>query len=397
MWPFKKQQELITPTFTPPGGSYPSAQSVTLFVDHVGASIRYTTDGSTPTNNSPLYTSPISVTKNTTIKAFSTEAGFTNSPIVSTTYAIAVATQELVTPVFTPAAGTFASTQFVTISVDHIGAVARYTVDGSIPTNASPIYTSPILISGTTTIKAIATEAGYLNSPVVSATYVDSAPPPPPAPPTGGFSDNFSTGTLDASLWQISDYQAPGDGVFKPSAISLTPGMLALHLTQDATSSVGGEIQSIKTYGYGTYSWTFRAGSTASAPNVTGTVVSGSISSGFTYVNNSQTEIDFEDQGQYPTRLDITNWSTVNAKQTSNVSAANLGDAFHVYKMVWSATQIQYFLDGVLVGTHTQNIPSAPAYVMINFWGTNSTDWGGLRTPGVDRWMYVSQFTFIPA
>jgi hypothetical protein len=40
------------PSFSPGGGTYSSAQSVSITTSTSGASIRYTTDGSTPTSSS---------------------------------------------------------------------------------------------------------------------------------------------------------------------------------------------------------------------------------------------------------------------------------------------------------------------------------------------------------
>jgi hypothetical protein len=54
------------------GGEYPAAQTVTLTQDQ-GLDIRYTTDGSTPTSASTLYTGPISITTTTTVKAIATQ------------------------------------------------------------------------------------------------------------------------------------------------------------------------------------------------------------------------------------------------------------------------------------------------------------------------------------
>jgi hypothetical protein len=48
--------------------------------------IYYTTDGSTPTTSSTLYSGPISVSTNETIKAIATAVGSTTSAVGSATY-----------------------------------------------------------------------------------------------------------------------------------------------------------------------------------------------------------------------------------------------------------------------------------------------------------------------
>ena len=73
-------------------------------------------------------------------------------------------------PTFNPTAGVYSEAQDVTISCATSGAKIYYTLDGTDPTNASTEYTSPIAVSTTTTIKAIA-YLGEKNSEIVSATY----------------------------------------------------------------------------------------------------------------------------------------------------------------------------------------------------------------------------------
>ncbi|MGB8887480.1 MAG: chitobiase/beta-hexosaminidase C-terminal domain-containing protein [Candidatus Korobacteraceae bacterium] len=76
------------------------------------------------------------------------------------------------TPVFTPPTGTYTTTVIpVTISESTPGAVVYYTTDGSTPTTNSPVYSVPILLTSTTTIKAIAVASGYSNSNLAAATY----------------------------------------------------------------------------------------------------------------------------------------------------------------------------------------------------------------------------------
>ncbi|MEU0792207.1 chitobiase/beta-hexosaminidase C-terminal domain-containing protein [Amycolatopsis sp. NPDC005961] len=76
------------PTFSPPGGTYSSAQTVTISSATSGATIRYTVDGSTPTASSTLYSGPISVPNSRTVNAIALKSGSTTSPVSSATYTI---------------------------------------------------------------------------------------------------------------------------------------------------------------------------------------------------------------------------------------------------------------------------------------------------------------------
>jgi hypothetical protein len=74
-----------------------------------------------------------------------------------------------------PVGGNFitGSSQSVTITAtdDKTGSIIYYTTDGSTPTAASSVYTAPISISATTTLKAIAIDSEGLPSVVASQTY----------------------------------------------------------------------------------------------------------------------------------------------------------------------------------------------------------------------------------
>jgi len=281
---------VATPTFSPAAGTYTAAQSVTISTTTSGASIRYTTDGSNPTSTTgTLYSSAITVSATTTIKAIAYKSGMTDSAVASATYTIninpdipltlgtwktgtlastsdvlwyyfsgvsgsqytikwddsyqgsgtytgdlrvsayradkttayftdvdsgyttpqtitASATETIyvkvipysaqtqylgtfgllasgvltpvATPTFSPAGGTYASAQSVTISTTTSGASIRYTTDGSNPTSTTgTLYSSAITVSTTTTIKAIAYKADMADSTIASATYtIGSAP-----------------------------------------------------------------------------------------------------------------------------------------------------------------------------------------------------------------------------
>ncbi len=77
------------------------------------------------------------------------------------------------TPSFSPAQGTYASTQTVTISDSTPGATIYYTTNGTTPTTASTRYTAPITVSSTEweVVQAVAVASGYRQSLMGSAGY----------------------------------------------------------------------------------------------------------------------------------------------------------------------------------------------------------------------------------
>ncbi len=223
-------------------------------------------------------------------------------------------------------------------------------------------------------------------------------------PPT--FSDTFSGGMLDAAKWFVDTGRAPGNipgknsGTLNPKNIDLATGMLRLTLTQSVldglATSEGGEIRSKRLFGYGSYVWVARAASTSDTPNGVGSAVSGTVTDFFNFINNSETEIDFEYQGSSPSTLEMTNFSTVSNSQSTATPVTGAESGFHEYKYVWRAARIEFYVDGKLVSTHTEHIPSAPAAVLINLWGTNSNSFGGVAADGVTRYLYVSSFSYTP-
>jgi len=83
-------QEVAMPTFSPAAGTYSSPQTVTISDATTGATIFYTTNGSTPTTSSTQYTGPITVNSTTTIEAIATASGMTNSQVATATYTIQI-------------------------------------------------------------------------------------------------------------------------------------------------------------------------------------------------------------------------------------------------------------------------------------------------------------------
>lgn len=152
--------------FDPLGGTYHNNQSVTLASSVIGADIYYTTDGSDPDTGDTLYSTPISVTQDTTIKARLYVDGVISGSIQTEEYVLTPAT-----PSISPAGYEFEDSEEITISCVTSGVTIRYTTDGSEPTGGSSEYTVPFEITATTTVKAKAFKSGWTPSATAAEVY----------------------------------------------------------------------------------------------------------------------------------------------------------------------------------------------------------------------------------
>ena len=123
-----------------------------------GATIYYTTDGSTPTTTSYMGTGTTSVNIDqtesmTVIKAI---AKVTSDPFptIVTTYYLPVCEKPIIS----------VSDGIVTITSTTEGATIHYTTDGSPATSASTVYTGPFAKGDASTFRAIAAKPGYVTS-----------------------------------------------------------------------------------------------------------------------------------------------------------------------------------------------------------------------------------------
>ncbi len=109
--------------------------------------------------------------------------------------------QAVANAAISPGGGTFSSPQSVSLTTATAGAEIRYTLDGTDPTSSSALYSGPITISTTTTLKARAFKSGMADSQISAATFtISSASAQGPAPanlsisPTNAFAGK-KTGT----------------------------------------------------------------------------------------------------------------------------------------------------------------------------------------------------------
>jgi glucose/arabinose dehydrogenase len=164
--PLEAADTVATPTFSPAEATYDSPLSVSIGCATPGATIRYTTNGINPSVFSQVYISPVTITDTTTLKARAWVPGMTPSGIAMGLYTLKAAT-----PTLSPEPGTYDSRLSVALSTATDGASIRYTTNGREPTLFSPVYSSPIAISRTTTVKAKAVLRGWSSSDVATGVY----------------------------------------------------------------------------------------------------------------------------------------------------------------------------------------------------------------------------------
>ncbi len=116
------------------------------------------------------------------------------------------------TPTFSVAAGTYTSTQQVSLSDATSGATIYYTTNGSTPTTGSTVYSAPISVSATTTINALAVSSNAANSPVASATYtIQPAPTFTITPATNPWTLQQNAGaTQTIAVTPVNGFTCPG-------------------------------------------------------------------------------------------------------------------------------------------------------------------------------------------
>jgi formylglycine-generating enzyme required for sulfatase activity len=154
------------PTFSIEPGTYYNPLSVSLSSPTPGAVVRYTTDGTEPTEASAQYTTEIHVTANTSISAKAFKQDWNPSSSTTANYCLKVPATT-----FTPLPASFYNTQNVTIISDTPGTTIRYTTNGNAPSTTSAVYNTPVPISVNTTLKAIAVKPGWVSSNITTGIY----------------------------------------------------------------------------------------------------------------------------------------------------------------------------------------------------------------------------------
>ncbi len=170
---------VATPSINPNGGTFSGSVSVTMQTATSGAELRYTTNGSNPTSSSTLYSGPVTLSANTTVKVIALKSGMTDSAIATAVFVVNPILPTVATPTFNPNGGSFNTTLNVSINSATSGSTIKYTTDGSDPrTSGTAVTGNSVTLSGSATLKAYAFKSGSNDSAVAtSLPYTYQAPP----------------------------------------------------------------------------------------------------------------------------------------------------------------------------------------------------------------------------
>jgi N-acetylneuraminic acid mutarotase len=220
-------QPAATPIFSPAAGTYNSAQTVTISDATQGAAIYYTTNGTTPTTGSTLYTSgqAITVSSTETIEAIAVASGYSPSAVASAVYTITL-------PGFTlassPSSVTVAegSSATSTITLTDVGG---FTGTVTLVASGLPSGVTAAFASGSTTGTQVLTLTASASAAVTSSPVMVTV--------------NGTSGTLSETASIALTVSGPPFGVGSGGTTSIT-------VTPGATTGNTGTVSVLGTAGF---------------------------------------------------------------------------------------------------------------------------------------------------
>ena len=198
---------LPSPVIYPNSGEFNGNVTVYLGSTVLGATIRYTTDGSEPNANSTIFNEPITIENSVNVKAKTYLDGYTPSQTQTASYTII---NQAAVPDISPSDGSSANdSMLVTLATSTGGATIRYTTNGAEPTTYSSLYSGPFtLFPGQHTVKAKAFVDGAQPSSSSSANLVvydtSITVSPPNINPIGGIFNAPVTITMSSDTAGVS-------------------------------------------------------------------------------------------------------------------------------------------------------------------------------------------------
>ena len=240
LWEYQPSANTLPPATAPifslEAGTYISGGELMIANGMANAAIHYTTDGTTPTVVSPLYSGPITVSQSETVEAIAVANGYRDSGVAYATYTFPSAPPA---PIFSVASGTYNSAQTVTISDTASSATIYYTTDGTSPITSSTAiaYEGPITVSSSETVSAAAG--------IVGNTVLDDIA----LPGSGAVVSGISTAAYTINLPQaVSPTLSPPGGTYTAvesvTISDTTPGATIYYTTDGTTPTTSSTVYS---------------------------------------------------------------------------------------------------------------------------------------------------------
>lgn len=214
--------------FSQPAGTYINSVSVALTAQTSGASIRYTTDGTTPSEtNGTLYSGALTLTSTTTVKAVEYIPGLLNASAVATR----IFTLKAATPTVSQAGGEFNSDFSVTLSTTTSGADIYYILGAA----GAVRYTGAIPITQSTILRAYTVRAGMVNSDETSQQSYSLKVKAPYFGGSTAASENSNTVTIHCETPGATIYY----GIGSTSPVTPYTGPITLNQSDYVTAVAG--------------------------------------------------------------------------------------------------------------------------------------------------------------
>jgi sugar lactone lactonase YvrE len=180
----------------PGGGTITGPAQVVVTCDTPGAEIRYTLDGGSPTETSPLFFEPLVVYHGTLlVRGFCDGMNPGQVAIASFQNSMPSALE----PEILPSGGLFATNVTITITSSQASGQIHYTLDGSEPLSNAPLYSGPLALTNSALVQARTYSAGSVPSSIRSANFILTEPWIGQALPVAGSRDRHTALGSDGS------------------------------------------------------------------------------------------------------------------------------------------------------------------------------------------------------
>jgi hypothetical protein len=355
-----------TPTFSVPGGTYSSAQTVTISDTTPDAAIYYTTNAAAPLTSTRRYTGPITISATATLRAFAISSTTSQSAVQTATYTIN--SSAVAAPTFSLAAGTYTGTQTVTITDATPGTTLYYQING---VGTAVQYTGPLTVSASETISATAISKTYQKSQMVTVAYVIKAAAAAPtlslAPGTYAtpVTVEIKAPTTGATIYYTTNGQTPTTSSARytaPVKVSSTATVKAVAVISNASSPITTAIYVIKPAAAAP-TMSLVAGTYTSVETIT--LKDATAGATIYYTTNGATPTTSSARYTEPFKVSAT--STVKAiAVSSNTSDSKVANATYTIKLP-AAEPTMSLAAGTYTGAQTITLKDATAAATIYF------------------------------